>query len=41
MTIVEKDTAVLSVEDAEAAEDGGNVVFTVSISAASRVGGDG
>ena len=35
VTIVEKDTAVLSVEDAEAAEDGGNVVFTVSISAAS------
>ena len=35
VTIVEKDTAVLSVEDAEAAEDAGNVVFTVSISAAS------
>ena len=34
VTIVEKDAAVLSVEDAEAAEDGGNVVFTVSISAA-------
>ena len=35
VTIVEKDTAVLSVNNAEAAEDGGNVVFTVSISAAS------
>ena len=35
VTIVEKDTSVLSVGDAEAAEDGGNVVFTVSISAAS------
>ena len=35
VTIVEKDTSVLSVSDAEAAEDGGNVVFTVSISAAS------
>ena len=34
VTIVEKDTAVLSVLDAQAAEDGGNVVFTVSISAA-------
>ena len=34
VTIVEKDTSVLSVSDAEAAEDGGNVVFTVSISAA-------
>ena len=34
VTIVEKDTAVLSVEAAEAAEDAGNVVFTVSISAA-------
>ena len=33
VTIVEKDTSVLSVGDAEAAEDGGNVVFTVSISA--------
>ena len=35
VTIVEKDASVLSVSDAEAAEDGGNVVFTVSISAAS------
>ena len=35
VTIVEKDASVLSVEDAQAAEDGGNVVFTVSISAAS------
>ena len=35
VTIVEKDASVLSVGDAEAAEDGGNVVFTVSISAAS------
>ena len=35
VTIVEKDTSVLAVSDAEAAEDGGNVVFTVSISAAS------
>ena len=34
VTIVEKDASVLSVGDAEAAEDGGNVVFTVSISAA-------
>ena len=34
VTIVEKDTSVLSVEDAQATEDGGNVVFTVSISAA-------
>ena len=34
VTIVEKDASVLSVEDAQAAEDGGNVVFTVSISAA-------
>ena len=34
VTIVEKDTAVLSVSDARATEDGGNVVFTVSISAA-------
>ena len=34
VTIVEKDTAVLSVGDAQAVEDGGNVVFTVSISAA-------
>ena len=34
VTIVEKDASVLSVDDAEAAEDGGNVVFTVSISAA-------
>ena len=32
---MEKDASVLSVSDAEAAEDGGNVVFTVSISAAS------
>ena len=35
VTILEKDTSVLSVDNAEAAEDGGNVVFTVSISAAS------
>ena len=35
VTIVEKDASVLSVGDARAAEDGGNVVFTVSISAAS------
>ena len=35
VTILEKDASVLSVGDAEAAEDGGNVVFTVSISAAS------
>ena len=35
VTIVEKDASVLSVGDAEAAEDDGNVVFTVSISAAS------
>ena len=35
VTIVEKDASVLSVGNAEAAEDGGNVVFTVSISAAS------
>ena len=35
VTVVEKDASVLSVGDAEAAEDGGNVVFTVSISAAS------
>ena len=35
VTIVEKDASVLSVSNAEAAEDGGNVVFTVSISAAS------
>ena len=35
ITIVEKDASVLSVGDAQAAEDGGNVVFTVSISAAS------
>ena len=35
VTIVEKDASVLSVGDAEAAEDGGNVEFTVSISAAS------
>ena len=35
VTIVEKDASVLSVSDAEAAEDGGNVVFTVRISAAS------
>ena len=41
VTIVEKDASVLSVGDAEAAEDGGNVVFTVSISAAQRRGGDG
>ena len=34
VTIVEKDTGVLSVGDAGAAEDGGNVVFTVRISAA-------
>ena len=34
VTIVEKDASVLSVGDAEAAEAGGNVVFTVSISAA-------
>ena len=34
-TIVEKDASVLSVGNAEAVEDGGNVVFTVSISAAS------
>ena len=34
VTIVEKDASVLSVSDARAAEDGGNVVFTVSISAA-------
>ena len=34
VTIVENDTSVLSVDDdAEAAEDGGNVVFTVRISA--------
>ena len=39
VAIVEKDTSVLSVGDAQAAEDGGNVVFTVSISAAGR-GGD-
>ena len=41
VTIVEKDASVLSVGDAEAAEDGGNVVFTVSISAASGPRGDG
>ena len=35
VTILEKDASVLSVGDARAAEDGGNVVFTVSISAAS------
>ena len=35
VTIVEKDASVLSVEDAQAGEDAGNVVFTVSISAAS------
>ena len=35
VAIVEKDTSVLSVGDARAAEGGGNVVFTVSISAAS------
>ena len=35
VTILEKDASVLSVSNAEAAEDGGNVVFTVSISAAS------
>ena len=35
VTIVEKDTSVLSVEAAQAAEDGGNMEFTVSISAAS------
>ena len=35
VTIVEKDASVLSVNNAEAAEDSGNVVFTVSISAAS------
>ena len=34
VTIVEKDASVLSVSNAGAAEDGGNVVFTVSISAA-------
>ena len=34
VTIVEKDAAVLSVSNAEAGEAGGNVVFTVSISAA-------
>ena len=34
VTIVDTDTAVLSVGDAGAAEDDGNVVFTVSISAA-------
>ena len=34
VTIVEKDASVLSVSDARAAEDGGNVVFIVSISAA-------
>ena len=34
VTIVEKDASVLSVGDAEDAEAGGNVVFTVSISAA-------
>ena len=34
VTIVEKDASVLSVGDAQAAEDGGNMVFTVSISAA-------
>ena len=34
VTIVEKDASVLSVGNAEAAEGGGNVVFTVSISAA-------
>ena len=34
VTIVEKDASVLSVSNAEASEDGGNVVFTVSISAA-------
>ena len=34
VTIVERDTSVLSVSDARAAEDGGNVVFTVRISAA-------
>ena len=38
VTIVEKDTSVLSVDNAEAAEDGGNVAFTVSISAASGSG---
>ena len=35
VTVVEKDASVLSITDAEAAEDGGNVEFTVSISAAS------
>ena len=34
VTIVETDTSVLSVGDSQAVEDGGNVVFTVSISAA-------
>ena len=34
VTIIEGDTSVLSVDDAEAAEDGGQVVFTVTISAA-------
>ena len=36
VTIVENDTAVLTVGDAGAAEDGGNVVFTVSISEAAK-----
>ena len=35
VTIVEKDASVLSVDNAAAAEGGGNMVFTVSISAAS------
>ena len=34
VTIVEKDSSVLSVSDEQAAENGGNIVFTVSISAA-------
>ena len=34
VTIIEGDTSVLSIDDAEAAEDGGQVVFTVAISAA-------
>ena len=41
VTIVEKDTSVLSVGDARAAEDGGNVVFTVRISAANGEDRDG
>ena len=34
VTVIEGDTSVLSIDDAEAAEDGGQVVFSVTISAA-------